>query len=189
MPLLPRLAISPPASPVIAAEQAGSWEGQWSSSVKNQSGSMTMELVKNPVSGELSGTCTMLSNRLIPVPVDVSGGLDPETGDFILTGTFLTLVNSTEFSLTLKFTLLSPESISGKYIVHDTLYSKSDIGEFTLSLTVPAIPAPIEVPATVVQSPFIPTLLLPTIIPGLGAFPTGLGLTGLAPVLLAPPLI
>ncbi|MGA1875783.1 MAG: hypothetical protein ACMUIA_09255 [bacterium] len=190
LPLLPRTAISPFASPVIAAEQAGSWEGQWSSSVKNQSGSMTLDLVESPASGGLSGTCIMLLNKLIPVPVDVSGALGPEAVEFILTGTFVNLVNSTEYTLTLTFTLLSPESISGKYIVHDVLYTKADIGEFTLSLIVPVIAEPVEAPATIVQTPIISVPLLPAVIlPGLGVLPTGFGLTGLSPLLLAPPLI
>ncbi|MEW6379800.1 MAG: hypothetical protein AB1611_09350 [bacterium] len=175
----------------IAAEQAGSWEGTWFSLVKTSStGKMTLDLVEAPVTRELSGSCTLLLNRYLTGPVDVSGTFDPVDSTFVLTGTYIDLLLK-EWSLKLDCTLVDPENITGRYVLYDQLYSKGDAGNFDLSLIAPAISvsAPtqvVTVPTAVTAPVTIPVPITP--IPGIAA-PTAVAPTLTATVPLTTPAL
>ncbi|MCL6583875.1 MAG: hypothetical protein K6U11_09585 [bacterium] len=200
--------VSPSAEPVIepaiikqsgkrvlksfaVAEQAGLWEGTWFSLIKASSaGKMSLDLVENPISHELSGTCTMLLNKYITGSVDVSGTFDPAAATFTLSGTYTDLALR-EWSLKLDCTLADSQTVSGKYIIYDQLYTRGDYGKFDLSLTAaaPVIPAPgqsISVPSALTSPlPAVPTATTPA--PAIPTTPT-LPLTPalVSPVPLAP---
>lgn len=133
-------AINP--APVVSAEQAGLWDGYWFSYLKTIAGPMSLNLVEDAATGILSGTCLMVNNKFIPVPVDVSG-VNTGIGTFTLEGIYFDPLNLINYTIELTCVMNGPSSMSGDYFIHDSLFAKTSFGEFTLSLSTPYIPAPI----------------------------------------------
>ncbi|MGA1824545.1 MAG: hypothetical protein ACMUIP_07745 [bacterium] len=147
--------IPPPVSTVVA-EQAGIWDGTWFSLLKTTAGPMKLDLVENPATG-LSGTAFLVDNKLIPVPVDVTG-LTPVSDFFTLEGSYFNITNGVTYTLELQCTLISESHMSGTYYISKVGALKDDYGEFNLTLITPVItiPAPIVAPVPPAVTPVVP---------------------------------
>ncbi|MGA1869618.1 MAG: hypothetical protein ACMUJM_13860 [bacterium] len=168
----------------VTAEQAGFFEGYWISILKSQAGLMNIDLVENPVSGEISGTCNMILNKFISGPVEVSGILNPETATYILSGTYFDFSNLINYILELDCTYTDPDSLNGQYVIHDAFFTKVDFGVFELSLGSPSITSPTTL-LPISTLPILSSNLLLTS----NLLTTGLGLlTGLLPTITPPTL-
>jgi len=75
-----------------------------------------------------------LLNKLIPVPISVSG-LNSATG-FTLTGTYVDILKLKTYYASYTCTLVSPSYMTGTYLIHDALYLETDTGSFNLSLVI-----------------------------------------------------
>jgi len=118
----------------------GSWSGTWVSYVTLNSGTADFQLLYTPGTLTISGTAGLLLNKLVPVPISVSG-LNSATG-FTLTGTYFDLAKLVTYTVDYSCTLTSPSFITGTYTIHDPLYLRVDTGTVGLSL---ANPVPIIV--------------------------------------------
>ncbi|MGA1871640.1 MAG: hypothetical protein ACMUJM_24190 [bacterium] len=176
-----------PFLPIFYAEQAGYWDGFWFSYLKLQAGPMNLNLVEDPVTGALSGTATLILNKLIQAPVSVSG-INTGAGYFGLSGTFFDPINLITYTLELSCVLTSDTSMAGDYYIHDQLYSKTDFGEFSLNLGVSTIGFPTILPlGTSTSTLLTATLLTPTILPAVT--PTVVTPTIVTPTAVAAPIV
>ena len=151
-------------TPVVIAEQAGTWSGTWTSLVTLKSGLMDMSLVEDPLTGILSGQVTLLLNKFTgSIPADVTGylttvgpgslgitGVSGAVATFILSGgnqsffSNLLLFPSVTgiipiYTIDLVCIMTSPVTMIGTYEVQDIYKLAVDSGEFNLTLTAPVI--------------------------------------------------
>jgi len=113
-------------------DPTGSWSGTWLSYITLKGGIANFNLVYDPLTLTVSGTAGLLLNKLIPVPISVTG-VNTATG-FTLTGSYFDPVSLTTFYAEYTCTLVSPTFLTGDYLIHDALYSQTDVGEFNLDL-------------------------------------------------------
>jgi len=150
----------------IAAEQAGTWSGTWTSLITLKGGIMQMSLIEDVLTGTLSGQVNLLLNTVTnSIPADVVGyistlgpgslgitGTGGAISTFILSGgnqsffssTLLLFLPSlpsviTVYTIDLVCVMTSPVTIIGTYEVADIYKLKVDSGEFNLTLTSPVI--------------------------------------------------
>ncbi|MEW5803940.1 MAG: hypothetical protein AB1847_17735 [bacterium] len=115
------------------AEQAGTWEGLWSSGLV--SGPMTLNIVVDPVLGGLAGYVQLLGNPTLGSLVDVTG--TSLNNQIILSGSGIGLGGMT-FTIDITGTLTSTTAMTGTY----TLINSSSLvetGSFQLGLLTPVI--------------------------------------------------
>jgi len=136
-------------APIVAAEQAGIWSGNWFSFIKiTDLGSMTLNLTENTASGLLVGEANLLLNSVTnSLPAQVTGVYSGGStfvlsggNNTIFTSTFLLVTNATLFSIELNCTLTSPTTMTGTYFIQDLIkVVNNDIGSFNLALSSPVI--------------------------------------------------
>ncbi|MEW6379827.1 MAG: hypothetical protein AB1611_09490 [bacterium] len=119
----------------VLPNPTGSWSGTWVSYVSLKSGVADFQLLYTPGTLVVSGTAGLLLNKLVPVPISVSG-LNSATG-FTLTGTYFDLNALVNYTVDYTCTLSSPSFITGTYIIHDPLYLQVDTGTVGLTLANP----------------------------------------------------
>ena len=115
-------------------DPTGSWSGTWLSYINLKGGIATFNLIYDPLTLTVSGTAALLLNKLIPIPINVSG-VNTATG-FVLTGSYLDPVKLVTYYAEFTCTLVSPLFITGDYTIHDALFLESDIGEFNVNLVI-----------------------------------------------------
>lgn len=117
-----------------------SWSGLWVSILSSsQLGPMSLSLSQNTVTGAVTGTASLILNKLIPVPVTVSGTFLGGT-TFSLTGVFTDfqpaisglLLIPIDYTLTLNCTITGTTTMSGNYSILSV--KENDIGSFNLNL-------------------------------------------------------
>jgi hypothetical protein len=138
-------------TPVVSAEQAGTWSGSWFSLVQLKGGIMSMTLVEDALAGILSGEVNLILNKVTnSIPATVTGVVPVGVGTaFTLTGgnqgflgtTTLILLPSvlSIYAIELTCTMTSPVAMTGTYMVQDLLKLDVDYGNFNLTLTAPII--------------------------------------------------
>jgi hypothetical protein len=112
----------------------GTWSGTYLSYISLKGGICTMNLLYNTLTRTVSGTAGLLLNKLIPIPINVSGLY--LASPFTLSGSFFDPVSLITYYEDLTCTLLTASAMTGTYLIHDALYLKSDTGNFNVSLTV-----------------------------------------------------
>jgi len=112
----------------------GTWNGTYLSYITLKGGIASFVLTYNPLTLTVSGTAGLLLNKLIPLPIPVSG-LNTATG-FTLTGTYFDILKLKYYYASYSCTLVSPSYLTGTYLIHDALYLESDTGNFNLSLVI-----------------------------------------------------
>lgn len=117
----------------VAAEQAGYWSGYYLSLLKLKGGFMTLNLVEDPITLDLSGPVLLALNQFKIPPVTVAGP-NPGTGSFTLAGTYYDILNLITYVLQFNCVMTSDTSMTGDYIIADQLYTKLDYGTFNLTL-------------------------------------------------------
>jgi len=135
---LTRHAQVPPAATTVIPvlpNPTGSWLGSWVSYVSLTSGTANFQLLYTPGTLAITGTAGLLLNKLVPVPINVTGtnGL---TG-FTLSGTYFDLKSLTSYSVSYTCSLSTTTFITGSYLIHDLLYLQTDLGTLGLSLANP----------------------------------------------------
>jgi hypothetical protein len=115
-------------------DPTGTWSGTWLSYITLKGGIANFSLLYDPLTLTVGGTAGLLANKLIPIPINVSG-LNSATG-FTLTGSYLDPISLVTYYASYSCTLVSPSFMTGSYIIHDALYLQSDTGEFNLSLVI-----------------------------------------------------
>ena len=128
-------AISTPATTAapVAAEQAGYWSGYYLSLLKLKGGLMTLNLVEDPITLDLSGPVLLALNQFKIPPVIVAGP-NFGTGSFTLTGTYYDVINLITYALQFNCVMTSDTTMTGDYLIADQLYTKLDYGTFNLTL-------------------------------------------------------
>ena len=116
-----------------AAEQAGTWEGLWSSGLV--SGPMTLNLVQDPLLGTLSGYAQLLGNYYLGSLVSVTGSV--LNNQIILSGSGVGLGTMT-FTIDIVGTMTSTTTMTGTYTLTNST-SVVETGSFNLSLLTPVI--------------------------------------------------
>jgi len=130
-PVIPTVTVTIPIYP----DPTGTYYGSWTSALTSTTNVMTMSLVYDILTVSITGTAGLLTNKLIPVAINVAGLNNAPT--FTLSGTYsnpLTLVTYT-LDLTCTFTpatLTLPAIIQGTYFIHDSLYLRIDAGNFSV---------------------------------------------------------
>jgi len=124
-----------PAAAVVAAEQAGYWEGLWSNGIV--SGPMSLNLVEDPLTLTLSGNAQLLTNVTLGVTVPVTG--TALNGQVIVAGPGIG-IGSQIFELEVVGLLTSTTTMEGTFILLNTgSGAVQDSGTVTLVLTIPVI--------------------------------------------------
>ena len=117
---------------------AGIWSGTYLSYISLKGGICNMNLLYNSLTRTVTGTAGLLLNKLIPLPINVSGLY--LGSPFTLSGSYFDLTSLVTYYEDLTCTLVSASFMTGTYLIHDALYLKSDAGEFNVSKTlVPVI--------------------------------------------------
>ncbi|MGA1867767.1 MAG: hypothetical protein ACMUJM_04390 [bacterium] len=115
-----------------AAAVAGIWSGTWLSLVRFDGGLLNMVLTVDPVTGQIIGTVSLILNRLIPIPVDVTGTFLATTSILELTGAYLDIVSGTLYTLTMTGNLIAPGVMDGTYSI--VSIKSTDFGSFNALL-------------------------------------------------------
>ena len=133
--LFPNLfnSVSPSPAAIVAAEQAGTWEGLWSSGAV--SGPMTLNLIEDPIFGTLTGFVQLLGNPTLGSLVDVTG--EVLNNQIFVSGSGIGLGGMT-FKIDVTGTLTSPETMTGNYTLINST-SVVETGSFELALIPPII--------------------------------------------------
>ncbi|MGA1791644.1 MAG: hypothetical protein ACMUIM_09165 [bacterium] len=136
-------------APIVTAEQAGIWSGNWFSFIKiSDLGSMTLNLTEDTATGLLVGEANLLLNNVTnSLPAQVTGVYTGGStfvlsggNNTIFTSTFLLVINATLYSIELNCTLTSPTTMTGTYFIQDLVkLVNNDIGSFNLGLSSPVI--------------------------------------------------
>jgi hypothetical protein len=149
---------------VLAAEQAGTWTGTWTSLVTLKGGLMDMSLVEDVLTGALTGQVNLFLNKVTgSIPADVTGflttvgpgslgitGTGGAVATFILSGGNQAFFSSLLpvpvvtsaiplYTINLVCIMTTPVTMTGTYDVQDIYKLNSDSGEFSLTLTAPVI--------------------------------------------------
>ncbi|MEW5802349.1 MAG: hypothetical protein AB1847_09630 [bacterium] len=119
----------------VLPNPTGSWLGTWVSYISLKSGTANFQLLYTPGTLVISGTAGLLLNKLVPIPINVSG-INSATG-FTLEGTYFNLTTLTNLTVSYTCTLSTPSFITGTYLIHDALYLQTDTGTVGLSLANP----------------------------------------------------
>jgi len=194
-PTLPIPTVIPPTAAIsqLLAEQAGTWEGLWSTGLT--SGPLTINLVEDPILlGTVTGFVQLVGNFVLPTLVEVTG--EVLNNQVILTGSGLG-IGSQIITIDLVGTLLSPTEMEGNYTLIKPGPSIREVGAFQAILTTPAIVAPAPVPTVVIPAPTVPvpTAPVPTVVAPTAPVPTVVSPTVVAPtaaisqIILPPPLV
>ncbi|MGA1825992.1 MAG: hypothetical protein ACMUIP_15155 [bacterium] len=113
----------------------GLWNGIWLSFVKFDGGLLDMILITDPITGLINGTVSLVYNRLIPIPIDVSGAFLPlSTTTFELKGSYLDIVTGDLYTLTMTCNLLAPNVLDGTFSI--VSLRSIDYGSFYATLVV-----------------------------------------------------
>jgi hypothetical protein len=116
------------------------WSGLWFSLLNsNELGPMSLSLSQNTVTGAVTGTASLILNKLLPLPVTVSGTFLGGTA-FSLTGVFTDFQPALgglflipiDYTLTLNCNLTSATTMSGNYTI--VSIKENGIGTFNLNL-------------------------------------------------------
>ncbi|MGA1825451.1 MAG: hypothetical protein ACMUIP_12400 [bacterium] len=116
------------------------WSGLWFSLLStSQLGPMNLSLSQNTVTGAVTGTASLVLNKLVPLPVTVSGTFLGGTAftvsgiftdyQLAISGLFLIPI---DYTLTLNCTITSATTMSGTYTI--TSIKENDVGNFNLNL-------------------------------------------------------
>lgn len=117
---------------------AGTWSGTWLSYISLKGGICNMNLLYNSLTRTVTGTAGLLLNKLIPLPINVSGLY--LGSPFTLSGSYFDLTSLVTYYEDLTCTLVTASYMTGTYLIHDALYLKSDTGNFNVNLAlVPVI--------------------------------------------------
>jgi hypothetical protein len=128
----------PPAATTVLPvlpDPTGSWLGTWVSYVSLTNGGANFQLLYTPGTLSITGTAGLLLNKLVPVPITITG-INGLTG-FTLSGTYFDLQSLTSYSISYTCSLSTATFITGTYLIHDTLYLRVDTGTLGLSLANP----------------------------------------------------
>jgi len=119
----------------VLPNPTGSWLGSWVSYVSLNSGTANFQLLYTQGTLAITGTAGLLLNKLVPVPINVTGtnGLT----SFTLSGSYFDLKSLTSYSVSYTCSLSTTTFITGTYLIHDTLYLQVDTGTLGLSLANP----------------------------------------------------
>lgn len=139
--LLPALATTVAVTPTVTItvpvypDPTGIYYGSWTSVLTSTTNVMTMNLVYDILTVSVTGTAGLLSNKLIPVAINVAGTNNAPT--FTLSGNYFDPLSLVTYSLTLTCTfsaatLTLPAIIQGSYLIHDPLFLKTDAGTFSV---------------------------------------------------------
>ena len=115
-------------------DPTGSWSGTWLSYINLKGGIANFNLIYDPLTLTVSGTAALLLNKLIPIPISVSG-VNTAAG-VVLSGSFFDPTKLVTYYAEFTCVLVSPLFITGDYSIHDALFLESDIGEFNLNLVI-----------------------------------------------------
>ena len=123
-------------APVVPAlpNPTGTWNGTYLSYINLKGGIASFALTYNTLTYAITGTAGLYLNKLIPIPIPVSG-LNSATG-FTLTGTYFDILKLKLYYASYACTLITPSYMTGTYIIHDALYLETDTGSFNLSLVI-----------------------------------------------------
>ena len=113
-------------------DPTGSWRGTWLSYINLKGGIANFNLIYDPLTLTVSGTAALLLNKLIPIPINVSG-VNTAAG-VTLTGTYFDPTKLVTYYAEFTCILVSPVFITGDYSIHDALFLETDIGEFNMDL-------------------------------------------------------
>jgi hypothetical protein len=119
----------------VLPDPTGSWLGSWVSYVSLNSGTANFQLIYTQGTLVITGTAGLLLNKLVPVPINVTGtnGLT----SFTLSGSYFDLKSLTSYSVSYTCSLSTTTFITGTYLIHDPLYLQTDTGAIGLSLANP----------------------------------------------------
>ena len=97
---------------------------------------MTMNIALDPLTDFIFGSAGLILNKIIPIPISVSGANAAPT--FTLLGNYFDLQTFITYTMELYCTLtpaagLIPATIEGDYAIHDALFLKFDYGFFTIT--------------------------------------------------------
>jgi len=115
-------------------DPTGAWSGTWLSYINLKGGIANFNLIYDPLTLTVSGTAALLLNKLIPIPISVSG-VNTAAG-VVLSGSFFDPTKLVTYYADFTCVLVSPLFITGDYTIHDALFLESDIGEFNLNLVI-----------------------------------------------------
>jgi len=130
----------PSSSSGAVAPVITNWSGIWASLLStSQLGPMNLTLSQNTVTGAVTGTASLFLNKLIPLPVTVSGVFLGGTS-FTVTGVYTSfslalsglIIVPTNYTLSLTCTLTSPTTMNGTYSILSI--KETDFGGFNLTL-------------------------------------------------------
>ena len=127
-------AVSSPAA-VVAAEQAGYWEGLWNNGI--YTGPMTLNLIEDPLTLTLSGNAQLIANVTLGVTVPVTG--TALNGQVVVAGTGIG-IGSQIFELEVVGILTSTTTMEGTFTLLNTgSGAVQDSGTINLVLSNPVI--------------------------------------------------
>ncbi|MGA1869330.1 MAG: hypothetical protein ACMUJM_12390 [bacterium] len=142
----------------VVTEQAGTWEGFWTTGV--ESGPMTLNIVQDPIiKTAVYGYVQLIGNLNLPGLVEIVG--EVLNNQIIASGTGVGATSSKPITIELTAILLSPTEMEGNYtLLTSAGPSIIESGAFQATLLTPVIPPAPVVPA--VPAP-VPTVITPTI--------------------------
>ncbi|MGA1869724.1 MAG: hypothetical protein ACMUJM_14405 [bacterium] len=162
LPTLPAPILPTDVAPLFIAEQAGSWSGTWFSLQKFLAGPMTLNLIEDPSTGTLSGTVSLINNKLLLYPAEVSGAIVPGATFFELRGTFYNFTGGITYSIELWCTLIGDNAMTGNYYIYGLgVAAQNDYGQFNLNLGAPVITPTVTLPIVPITTPVVPVLTAP----------------------------
>jgi len=111
----------------------GIWNGIWLSFVKFDGGPINLTLITDPVTGLIKGTAVLVYNKLIPIPIGVSGDFLPlSTTTFKLTGSYLDILTGELYTLTMTCNILAIGVMDGTFSI--VSLKSIDYGSFYATL-------------------------------------------------------
>lgn len=116
-----------------AAAVIGIWNGTWLSLVKFNGGLLNLILNQDPLTGQIIGTASFILNKLLPIPVNVTGTFLLGTTTVLeLTGAYFDILSGTLYTLNMTCNILAPGVMDGTYSI---ISIKSiDYGTFNATL-------------------------------------------------------
>jgi len=157
--------LQPP--PLFFAEQAGTWVGEWtaieSKAAVGVSGNMTLDIVRDPLTGAASAFAVLELNAFLGAGIELNGTLSNNIA--ILAGSVLTPFWVKPLSVDVICTIDSPTHMTGTYTIADYQGGNVkvyEVGIFDLTLLPPLLPI---LPATAAPVVIDPTLAVPAPLP------------------------
>jgi hypothetical protein len=124
--------VTPTTGGGAAAAVVGIWNGTWLSFIRFDGGLLNMVLNLDPLTGQIVGTVTLILNRLIPIPVNVTGTFLATTSILELTGAYFDIASGTLYTLTMTGNIIAPGVMDGTYSIISL--KSTDFGAFNATL-------------------------------------------------------